>query len=223
MDSLTKEWNRLSLSEQEGDTFDFGNQNLKPGSMLAAKFFTKRSLSIEVVARTLRPLWKTKHEFHIKELGDHLILFTFEGELDAERILLGAPWSFDKYLIALCRYETDQSLKDLRFDTAVFWVQIHDLPARRMSIEVAEGICQPLGRIIHCSDEDETDGGEFMRVRVELDITKPLSRGRRVRFGPASDGWVSFRYERLPVFCNWCGSDAKDCDVWLRSKGTLNV
>ena len=31
-----------------------------------------------------------------------------------------------------------------------------------------------------------------MRVRVEIDIMKPLSRGRRVRFGPASDGWVSF-------------------------------
>ncbi|KAK7828356.1 cyclic nucleotide-gated ion channel 1 [Quercus suber] len=57
-------------------------------------------------------------------------------------------------------------------------------------------------------------------------ITKPLSKGRRVRFGPASDGWVLFRYERLPVFCYWCGRlthDAKDCDVWIHSKGTLNI
>ena len=194
--------------------------------MLAAKFFTKRALSIEVVARTLRPLWKTKHKFRIKDLGNHLILFTFEDELDAEKILLGAPRSFDKYLVALCRYETDQSLKELCFDTAEFWVQVYDLPARRMTVDAAEGICQTLGRIIHCSDEEETDGGEFMRVRVELDIKKPLSRGRRVRFGPDSDGWVSFWYERLPVFCYWCGRltyDAKDCDVWIRSKGTLNV
>ena len=194
--------------------------------MLAAKFFTKRALSIEVVARTLRPLWKTKQEFRIKDLGNHLILFTFEDELDAEKIFLGAPWSFDKYLVALCRYETDQSLKELCFDKAEFWVQVHDLPARRMTIEAVEGICQPLGHISHCHDEEETDGGEFMRVRVELDITKPLSRGRRVRFGPDSDGWVLFRYERLPVFCYWCGRlthDAKECDIWIRSKGTLHT
>ena len=108
--------------------------------------------------------------------------------MDIERILLGALWSFDKFLIALCRYETDQCLEDLRFDTVVFWVQIHDLPARRMTIKAVEGICQPFGQIIHCSDEDETDGGEFMRVRVELNITKPLSRGRQVRFVLASDG-----------------------------------
>ena len=201
MDSLTKDWSRLSLSEQEVDTFDFENQNIKSGCMLAAKFFTKRVLSLEAVARTLRLLWRTKKPFHIKELGNHRILFTFEDELDAERILLGAPWSFDKYLVALCRYETDQSIKEIQFNTAAFWVQVHDLPARRMTVAAAEGICQSLGRVIHCSDEDEADGGEFMRVRVELDITKPLSRGRRVRFGPSNEGWVSYRYERLPVFC----------------------
>ena len=57
-----------------------------------------------------------------QNLGNHLILFTFEDELDAEKILLGASWSFDKYLVALYWYETDQSLKELRFDTAEFWV-----------------------------------------------------------------------------------------------------
>ena len=91
--------------------------------------------------------------------SNHLILFTFEDELDAEKILLGAPWSFDKYLVALCRYETDQSLKELCFDTAEFWVQVHDLPAWRMTVDAAEGICQTLGQIIHCSDEEETDRG----------------------------------------------------------------
>ena len=101
--------------------------------------------------------------------------FTFEDKLDTERILLGAPWSFNKYLGALCRYETDQSIKEIQFNTAVFWVQVHDLPTRRMTVEAAEGICQSIGRVIHYSDEDEANGGEFMRVRVEIDITKPLS------------------------------------------------
>lgn len=109
--------------------------------MLATEFITKRALSVEVVASTLRPLWKTKQHFHIKDLGNHMILFIFENDLDAGRVLLGAPQSFDKYLVALCRHESDKSLKALQFDTAVFWVQIHNLPMRRMTTEAAEGIC----------------------------------------------------------------------------------
>lgn len=61
--------------------------------------------------------------------------------MDAEQILLGASWSFDKYLIALCQYETDQSIKEIRFDTAKFWIQIHDIPVRQMTVEAAEEIC----------------------------------------------------------------------------------
>ena len=95
-----------------------------------------------------------------------------------------------------------------------------------MTTEAAEGICQRLGQVIHCSDKEETDGGEFMRVRVELDIMKPLSHGRWVRFGPDNKGWVMFRYERFPIFCYWCGRlthDDGDCDIWIRSKGTLRI
>ena len=36
--------------------------------------------------------------------------------------------------------------------------------------------------------------------------------------------WVSFKYERLPNLCYWCGclthSD-RECDLWIDSAGTL--
>lgn len=47
-----------------------------------------------------------------------------------------------------------------------------------------------------------------------------------MRFGPNNEGWVTFRYERLPIFCFWHGRlthDARDCDIWIRSKGTVRI
>lgn len=63
-----------------------------------------------------------------------------------------------------------------------------------------------------------------MRVRVSVDVSRPLCRGRKVAFAENKEGWVSFQYERLPNLCFWCGlllHDDKDCELWLKSKGTL--
>ena len=61
---------------------------------------------------------------------------------------------------------------------------------------------------------------------MEIDVHKPLCRGQTGRFSPNREGWVSFRYERLPIFCHWCGilnHDSKECDLWLQSKGELRT
>lgn len=63
-----------------------------------------------------------------------------------------------------------------------------------------------------------------MRVRVAVDVTKPLCRGR-VMTWDGREGWVLFMYERLSKICYWCGRlshDDKECAVWLSSKGDLS-
>ena len=69
--------------------------------------------------------------------------------------MLGEPWSFDKYLVVLCRYEDDNSLWRLRFDTAKFWVQVHGLPICHMVMETAESLCKLVERVIHSDNRSE--------------------------------------------------------------------
>ena len=40
-----------------------------------------------------------------------------------------------------------------------------------------------------------------MRVRVSVDITKPLCRGRKIRLNAGEDSWVNFENECLPNLC----------------------
>jgi hypothetical protein len=87
-------------------------------------------------------------------------------------------------------------------------------------------IGQALGRLIPVVDsEDEVSWGDFVRIRVALNISKPLCRGKKIDLEGGKEVLVSFKYERLANFCYWCGlvthSD-KDCSIWLRSKETLN-
>lgn len=53
-------------------------------------------------------------------------------------------------------------------------------------------------------DTDDTDWGRFLRVRTEIDLTKSLSRGRRITVS-GEDFWIPIKYEKLPKLCFTCG------------------
>ena len=74
--------------------------------------------------------------------------------------------------------------------------------------------------------DSESEDGSYIQVRVTLDVFQPLSRGRIIRLDEGEKVWVNFRYEHLPNLCYWCGCldhGDKECDIWIQSKGTLQV
>lgn len=46
--------------------------------------------------------------------------------------------------------------------------------------------------------------GRHIKVLVEIDLTKPLARGTKLRY-KNNEIWVQFKYEQLPGFCFCCG------------------
>lgn len=51
---------------------------------------------------------------------------------------------------------------------------------------------------------DGVGWGEYLWVRIWLDLTKPLSRGRMLRLKEKTT-WVAFQYKKIPKFCFKCG------------------
>jgi hypothetical protein len=43
-----------------------------------------------------------------------------------------------------------------------------------------------------------------LRVRIVIDLAKPLDRGRKINIKNKST-WVAFKYETVPNFCYQCG------------------
>ena len=60
---------------------------------------TRRALNVEAVGRTFKPLWRARKDFKTREAGNHVLLFVFKLETDAERVLATELWSFDKHLV----------------------------------------------------------------------------------------------------------------------------
>lgn len=112
----------------------------------------------------------------------------------------------------------------MHFSSTHFWVQVHGIPIHFRNKRVAEGLCELVGEVAPQTTAHTMDGGGFMRVRVKVDISLPLCRGWAIALDDDKEQWVSFKYERLPNLCYWCGClthNNRDCDLWTDSEGTL--
>ncbi|XP_075663044.1 uncharacterized protein LOC142632548 [Castanea sativa] len=118
--------------------------------------------------------------------------------------------------MVLERYDKETDIGEMEFRKVTFWVQVHDLPIRFRRRKIAEQLCEAIGEVNVGTDEAEIEGDNFMRVRVTIDISQPLCRGRVISLDSGKDLWVPFKYERLPSLCFWCGClthDDCDCDL----------
>ena len=156
--------------------------------VLAGEFFTRRTLNVEAVAKTFRPLWRTKGGFNVTIGGENILLFAFELEVDVERVIQGEPWAFDRHLAVFERVDSYTSIQTLGFKKTAFYVQIHDLPFSLQTVDTAITIGETIGSLIKSKDLGEMLGANFMRVRVIVDVSKPLCRGRKISWDVNCEG-----------------------------------
>uniref|UniRef100_A0A803M694 Zinc knuckle CX2CX4HX4C domain-containing protein n=1 Tax=Chenopodium quinoa TaxID=63459 RepID=A0A803M694_CHEQI len=71
--------------------------------------------------------------------------------------------------------------------------------------EFAFGTGEHLGGFIEYDDSDPLGWNEYLRVKVQVDINKPLRRGVRVATRRQGSKWCGIQYERLADFCYYCG------------------
>ena len=115
MEDLTKHWKSLSLSDREGPGLRLKKEQAITEHAIAARFLTRRPVNIDAIANTFTSLWRTKLGFKVKLIEDHVVLFSFDNKADVDHILLSAPWSLDKHIMVLARYEKALDLTKVPF------------------------------------------------------------------------------------------------------------
>ena len=87
---------------------------------LAGRFFTKRTLNVESVAHTFKPLWKPTGELKLRDLGENILLFEFSDLLDLARVLEFEPWTFDKNIVVFREVTEVEEVPSLEFSMVNF-------------------------------------------------------------------------------------------------------
>ena len=157
--------------------------------------------------------------------GRKQVVFVFEDECDLDKVIVHKPWTCNKHLVVFERVVENVPISSLSFHFSAFWIQIHDLPIHCLNLVTRDTIGRSLGTLLLMIDSEEEGGkGNNLRAHVKVDISQHLSRVRKAWSEGKVIGWAALKYECLPNSCYCYGMvshDDRDCERWLRSKGSL--
>lgn len=203
---------KMKLTVDEEETIKISDEGRREeiescSLSLIGKFLTCKNFNKRAATNTLKKSWGLEDGVQIVEVGSNLFQFKFKTEFDLERIFKGGPWSFDNQLLLLTKWSKGMNANNVRLNQAPIWIQIWGAPFDMISTRVATEVGSRLGEVVEVErrqhNQDKTS--YFMRVKVALPISKPLRRGGFIAGSDGERFWITYKYERLPMFCHFCG------------------
>ncbi|KAJ1379117.1 Zinc finger, CCHC-type [Sesbania bispinosa] len=172
---------------------------------LVGKIQTTKLIHMNSIQNALAGIWCNPPGFRVEEIAPKTFQFFFEKVDDADRILKGSPWLFRNSWLVLKKWQRDLKIDQVDFQRVLMKVQLWGLPLHCRTSKMGLKIGSCLGNVLEFDVFDERDRGTFVKILVEVDISKPLLPG--IPVGSHKDGvtWVEFKYEQLPQFCFRCG------------------
>ena len=160
-----------------------------------------RSVSVAVMNKKLREMWKPMGGLCVMDLPRHFFLVRFEREEEFLAALTGGPWRvFGSCLLTQTWSPEFDPLKD-EISTTPVWIRLANLPVTFYHKLLLMVITESLGRPLKVDlTTTQCERGRFARVCVEVNLKKPLKGTLLVN---RNRYFVS--YEGLQMICSKCG------------------
>ncbi|MBA0759980.1 hypothetical protein Gotri_022782 [Gossypium trilobum] len=133
---------------------------------------------------------------------------------DLETVMEGQPWLFRKSLIIFDRLTNPVERDQIRLVSSPFWIKIGPCLPEFDKKDLLHAIRVTFGGVLRSEIN-----GEFCRLRIKLNVQKPLRRGIFVLRDNGNRYWIPFKYEKLPKFyfgCGKLGHDLQECKESLK-------
>jgi hypothetical protein len=97
-------------------------------------------------------------------------------------------------------------LHDIPLFHVNFWVQIYNILVGMMLEKVGKGLANYIGEFLEYDKNNNTSFyRQYMRVKVRVDVRKPLRIEKKIVVNGGAGGVVKFKYEKIGLFCFVCG------------------
>jgi hypothetical protein len=171
---------QLSAAERKGIKVEAGipGRAGRSFSQALGKVMAEKLVNAEGLAQALGKIWCPIKGINCKDLGDNRFLFTFLQPAGKCRALEDGPWIFGKDLVVMVELDEMKTLEEVEFAYLSIWIRAMKMPFGMMNKATGKAIGSEVGEFMVMElEDDETVVRQFLRIKVRLDICKPLMRG----------------------------------------------
>ena len=208
---------KITEDEEEIVLFDEGITAAVDSNIslsIVGRVLSKRPYNFEAFKRTMNQIWMISKTALFRVIENGLFIVQFATARDRAKVLDGRPWSFDQHLVLLDEIEGSVQPSDIKMNFSPFWIRIYNLPLDCRSDKHVNNLARSVGNVLEI-DNDGVEWDSSARVKVMLDISRPLRRILRFRNYKGTISSLEIKYERVPTFCYVCGllgHIERDCD-----------
>ncbi|GAB2211141.1 hypothetical protein Droror1_Dr00016433 [Drosera rotundifolia] len=168
------------------------------GWLLACRVLTDKKFNLKAFIRTIEVAWSLSRGIVVNPVGENVFIIDFSHKGDRGYVLNNGPWSFDGHAITLAEFDGDARVEDIVFERLPIWIRVFNLPINKMNMRAAMTVGDKAGQFLEADvDDNGRKIGRYLRIRVELNVTKSLRRGVVLKFGDKGiEDWFPFQYER---------------------------
>lgn len=207
-DLLSLQVERMKLTtEDKRKIFDLEEEEIESSekqaeNAIVCKLMTAKNIKEEMFKMMMPRIWNNI-AVKIENVGKNIFLCYFKYQRDKTKVINNGAWFFDKALMIIEEPRADSNFNELEFRYAPFWIHFHELPFACYSRKSAVALGNLVGRFEKIeTDEEGKCWGQILRVRILIDVSKPLRRGILIKVGSMSDEkWILITYKKLPDFC----------------------
>ncbi|XP_031090963.1 uncharacterized protein LOC115995955 [Ipomoea triloba] len=173
---------------------------------VVGRFLTDRLIKFEHMQQVLASVWQPIMGMRVLSLEDNLFLFQFPHYKDVQRVFDDGPWSYENNLLVCKQVAIGFRPEDVVLDSVDFWIQIDGLPSVYATSDFIQQIRNYVGSFLSVDPNNFGSGRRsYYRIRVRINVLTPLKRRMKLNRRDGTSQWVTFKYERLSIFCFCCG------------------
>ncbi|XP_024015838.1 uncharacterized protein LOC112089097 [Eutrema salsugineum] len=208
MVNIDKALMALSLEEEEDTPF------IMPKD---PKYCSRERNVMSIMGRTLNPdcqnmadlildmprKWQVYEQVKGVALTKDKFQFIFKYEHDLEEVMRKRVWTFNEWSIVIDKWMENPPEDYLQFMPV--WVQIRSIPVNYYTEAAIYDLGDLIGEVKEVAfDPDKPQSKDYVRVKVNFDVSKPVRRSKAVVLPNGETTTVWYDFERIQKRCYHC-------------------